>query len=447
MVVILSTYELGRPAFGPALAAAWMREAGLDARLVDLSREPSRPALVAGRISFAVHVPMHAATRLAGPVLSRLRDERPDAPRVAFGLYAPLNADWLRRHGATHVLGVEAEAALAALAAGKDGRRARSARHAGAPARVPRPGPVDAAAALGLRAPQCRWRAPPRGLHRGLAWLPAYLHALPDRADLPGQHACRAGRDRACRRRPAGRGRRAAHHVRRPGFPQWPDTCAPRDRGPDVAASRRQLRRDHQGRAPARASRSARPARRHALRLRHLRRRGVRRRGARASPEGPHGRRRAPRHRGVPGPWPRAGADVRGVHAVDDASRLTWPFSKRFAPSTWWTSSRRCSWRCGCCCRRVRRCWPTRTCSASPVPSTPTPSRIHGHTSTRPSIACRSSRWRGSASRAAAPHAPRAYAAMRRMADEAAGTAFDAFAPGDALVRATVPYLDEPWYC
>jgi hypothetical protein len=40
-----------------------------------------------------------------------------------------------------------------------------------------------------------------------------------------------------------------------------------------------------------------------------------------------------------------------------------------------------------------------------------------------------------------------AYAAMRRLADEAAGSAIDSFAPGDALVRATVPYLDEPWYC
>ena len=119
MVVILSTYELGRPAFGPALAAAWMRDAGLDARLIDLSRESLPPALVAAAATFAIHVPMHAATRLAGPVLSRLRGERPDALRVAFGLYAPLNADWLRRHGATHVLGVEAEAALAALAAGQ----------------------------------------------------------------------------------------------------------------------------------------------------------------------------------------------------------------------------------------------------------------------------------------------------------------------------------------
>src|SRR4029079_17655421 len=39
------------------------------------------------------------------------------------------------------------------------------------------------------------------------------------------------------------------------------------------------------------------------------------------------------------------------------------------------------------------------------------------------------------------------YAALRRLADEAGGTALDTFVPGDALVRATVPYLDEPWYC
>ena len=120
MVVILSTYELGRPAFAPAVAAAWMRDAGLEARVVDLSREPLDSAVLEAGQLFAVHVPMHAATRLAGPVLSRLRDARPDAVRVAFGLYAPMNAEWLRTQGATHVMGVEAEADLASLAAGRD---------------------------------------------------------------------------------------------------------------------------------------------------------------------------------------------------------------------------------------------------------------------------------------------------------------------------------------
>jgi hypothetical protein len=38
--------------------------------------------------------------------------------RVAYGLYAPLNDAWLREQGATHVLGPEAEAALVTLASG-----------------------------------------------------------------------------------------------------------------------------------------------------------------------------------------------------------------------------------------------------------------------------------------------------------------------------------------
>ena len=116
MVVLLSNYELGRPPFGLASAAAWFRDANVEVRTVDLSREPLTPELVDAARMFAVHVPMHAATRLAGPVLSRLRERRPDAIRVAFGLYAPLNADWLRSQGASHVLGVEVEPALVALA-------------------------------------------------------------------------------------------------------------------------------------------------------------------------------------------------------------------------------------------------------------------------------------------------------------------------------------------
>lgn len=119
MVVLLSTYELGRPAFGVASAAAWLRDAGHEVHTVDLSRAPLSESLLREATAFAVHVPMHAATRLAGPVLARLRDARPAALRIVFGLYAPLNDAWLRAHGATHVLGVEAEADLVLAVAGR----------------------------------------------------------------------------------------------------------------------------------------------------------------------------------------------------------------------------------------------------------------------------------------------------------------------------------------
>ena len=147
MVVLLSTYELGRPAFGVASAAAWLRDAGHDVRIVDLSRGALDDVLVAEARLFAVHVPMHAATRLAGPVLARLRATRPDAPRAVFGLYAPLNPEWLRAQGATHVLGVEAEPDLVSLANGDE---------------APPPG-------MGVGLPRLAFRVPDRSTQAPLA--------------------------------------------------------------------------------------------------------------------------------------------------------------------------------------------------------------------------------------------------------------------------------------
>jgi radical SAM superfamily enzyme YgiQ (UPF0313 family) len=59
---------------------------------------------------------MHTATRLAGPLIDRVRQFKPAMPVAAYGLYAPLNALWLRDRGVTHVLGPDAERELVALA-------------------------------------------------------------------------------------------------------------------------------------------------------------------------------------------------------------------------------------------------------------------------------------------------------------------------------------------
>ena len=64
----------------------------------------------------AFYLPMHTATRLAGPEIARVRAANPLATLVAYGLYAPLNAAWLRERGVNHVLGPEAEGDLLALA-------------------------------------------------------------------------------------------------------------------------------------------------------------------------------------------------------------------------------------------------------------------------------------------------------------------------------------------
>ena len=115
-VLLISTYDLGRQPFGLASPAAWLRNAGLDVACLDLSRQPFEAAGVPpGLVAF--HLPMHTATRLAVPVLEQVRQAWPDAEVGCYGLYAPLNAEWLQSLGVRHILGAEFEPALAELAA------------------------------------------------------------------------------------------------------------------------------------------------------------------------------------------------------------------------------------------------------------------------------------------------------------------------------------------
>ena len=116
MILLLSTYELGRQPFGLASPAAWLRQAGLDVRTADLSRERLSEVPVAEARLVAFYLPMHTATRLALPVIERVRALNPGAHLCAYGLYAPLSADVLRSHGIDTILGPEFEADLTALA-------------------------------------------------------------------------------------------------------------------------------------------------------------------------------------------------------------------------------------------------------------------------------------------------------------------------------------------
>jgi radical SAM superfamily enzyme YgiQ (UPF0313 family) len=59
---------------------------------------------------------MHTATRLAGPVIAAARRVNRSARIGAFGLYAPLNAEWLRGLGVNEIFGGEFEEDLAAWA-------------------------------------------------------------------------------------------------------------------------------------------------------------------------------------------------------------------------------------------------------------------------------------------------------------------------------------------
>lgn len=114
--VLISTYEMGRQPFGLASPAAWLREAGWAVDCVDVSKEPLREEVVADADLVGFYLPMHTATRLAAPVVAKVRRLNPSARLCAYGLYAPLNAEWLRSLGIDAVFGGEFEDELTQFA-------------------------------------------------------------------------------------------------------------------------------------------------------------------------------------------------------------------------------------------------------------------------------------------------------------------------------------------
>jgi radical SAM superfamily enzyme YgiQ (UPF0313 family) len=133
--LLISTYEMGRQPFGLASPAAWLRAAGWEVACVDVAKERLDEARVRAADLVAFHLPMHTATRLALPVIEKARRVNRDACVCAYGLYAPLNADALRAIGVDEVLGGEFEEDLLAVA-----RRCEAGRRADAR-------PLDASAA------------------------------------------------------------------------------------------------------------------------------------------------------------------------------------------------------------------------------------------------------------------------------------------------------------
>lgn len=127
-VVLISTYDMGRQPFGLASPAAWLRKAGHEVICADLavSQFPNSHISTAGMVAF--HLPMHTATRLAAPFIERVRRLNPSAKICCYGLYAAINDEYLRRIGATDILGGEFEADLVRLADGLESGQQRTAK-------------------------------------------------------------------------------------------------------------------------------------------------------------------------------------------------------------------------------------------------------------------------------------------------------------------------------
>jgi radical SAM superfamily enzyme YgiQ (UPF0313 family) len=161
-ILLLSTYELGRQPFGIASPAAWLRERGHAVVCTDLSRETLSEQAVRDAGLIGLYVPMHTATRLALELLPTLRRLNPTAHFCAFGLYAATSCEIFHANGIISLFSGEFEQSLVDLAD-----------------QLSHPTPTslkqDATAASDISLARLRFKVPDR---RGLPPLKSYAHLV-----------------------------------------------------------------------------------------------------------------------------------------------------------------------------------------------------------------------------------------------------------------------------
>ncbi len=115
-ILLISTYELGRQPFGLASPAAWLRAQAHEVASLDLTRQALDEDAILAADLICFYVPMHTATRLAAGLIPKIREWNARAHICFYGLYAPVNEEYLRDLGVGTVLGGEFEEGLANLA-------------------------------------------------------------------------------------------------------------------------------------------------------------------------------------------------------------------------------------------------------------------------------------------------------------------------------------------
>ena len=115
-VLLVSTYELGRQPFGLASPTACLRADGHQVSCLDLAIQKFSLEAVRSADLIAFYLPMHTATRLAAPLIETARRVNADAHLCCYGLYAPVNAAYLRSLGVETLIGGEFEDELRRLA-------------------------------------------------------------------------------------------------------------------------------------------------------------------------------------------------------------------------------------------------------------------------------------------------------------------------------------------
>jgi radical SAM superfamily enzyme YgiQ (UPF0313 family) len=115
-ILLISCYELGHQPLNLASPLAVLSQAGYAPAAVDLAVASLDEEAIRRASLICFSVPMHTALRLAVRVAERVRDINPHARLCFYGLYAPLNAEYLFQQGADFVIGGEYEQALLGLA-------------------------------------------------------------------------------------------------------------------------------------------------------------------------------------------------------------------------------------------------------------------------------------------------------------------------------------------
>ena len=98
-VLLVACYESGFQPASVARPAALMRRQGLNVVTADLSVQSLRDIPAADVACIAISAPMHTALRLGVAAARALRTRHPGVPIGFYGLYAGLNAEYLRTAG------------------------------------------------------------------------------------------------------------------------------------------------------------------------------------------------------------------------------------------------------------------------------------------------------------------------------------------------------------
>ena len=114
-VLLISTYDLGHQPFSLASPAAKLSNAGAKVICNDLAVESLNDDNVRTAGMIGLYLQMHTATRLSIALIPHLKELNPTAHIVFYGLYAPLNAAYLKEIGGDSFIGGEFEDGLVEL--------------------------------------------------------------------------------------------------------------------------------------------------------------------------------------------------------------------------------------------------------------------------------------------------------------------------------------------